>query len=144
MRLEMLQVARLAPNLLHDARDLVAGYVAELQAQLAGTRPDSVVLGCTHYPLVADDFAAVLPPEVELLDQPRLTARSLEAYLQRHPRFAERARRGTPGARCLTSGDPASAGLLATRFLGHPTTFEALAPGELSRPLGLTRTPAAG
>ncbi len=120
-----------------ELRALVAGYVAALQARLEGAWPDSVVLGCTHYPLVAEDFAAVLPPSVELLDQPRLTGRSLEAYLVRHPRFAERARSGAPGVRCLTSGEPAVVSRLATRFIGRPVRFEALTPGELSRPLGL-------
>jgi len=65
---------------------LVERYVGELLSKL-GTAPECVILGCTHYPLVADLFAATLPPDVRMIHQPDATARSLKAYLERHPEY---------------------------------------------------------
>jgi len=69
-----------------DLYALVDRYVRELLIKL-GTAPDSVILGCTHYPLVADLFAAALPPGVRMIHQPDATARALKAYLDRHPEY---------------------------------------------------------
>lgn len=108
--------------------DAVAGAVARHVAGLMPRLPgplDAVVLGCTHYPLVAGRFADALPAPVRILDQPAEVARSLTGYLSRHPRFARRP--GEDGAvRFLTTGDPARAGWRAARFLGEPATFEAV------------------
>jgi len=69
-----------------DIRALVEQYVGELLHGI-DTTPDGVILGCTHYPLVADLFAAALPCGVRLIDQPEATARALKLYLDRHPEY---------------------------------------------------------
>lgn len=46
---------------------------------------DTLLLACTHYPLLADKIQQYLPPHVKLLSQGTIVAQSLEAYLQRHP-----------------------------------------------------------
>lgn len=69
-----------------DLRGLIELYVAELLGKL-GVAPDCVILGCTHYPLVADLFAAALPRGVRMINQPDATARALKAYLERHPEY---------------------------------------------------------
>jgi len=106
----------------------VRGYVAALIEQLRGERLDSVVLGCTHYPLVAHLFAEALPTGVEVLCQPTLVARSLEHYLERHPEYAPAAGEGPASPRFFTTGDAARVSALAGRFFGRPTPFEALSP----------------
>jgi glutamate racemase len=68
-----------------ELRALVDRYVAELLTRTAA--PDSVILGCTHYPLVADLFGAALPPGVRIIHQPAATARALKCYLERHPEY---------------------------------------------------------
>ncbi|PWC43874.1 glutamate racemase [Azospirillum sp. TSO22-1] len=106
-------------------RPAVRRYVAELTERLDGRPLDSVVLGCTHYPLVAHLFAEALPPGVEVLSQPALVARSLEHYLERHPEYAPAG--GTAeGPRFFTTGDAARVSALAGRFFGRPTPFETL------------------
>ncbi|WP_029012297.1 glutamate racemase [Niveispirillum irakense] len=102
-------------------RAAVARYTDGLLSQLGGEMPQAVMLGCTHYPLVADHFAALLPPGVEVLSQPDLTARSLTAYLERHPEFD---RPGTGQVHFLTTGDADRVSRLATRFFGKPARFE--------------------
>jgi len=104
-------------------RELVAGYVAEMLQQTRGRMPDAVVLGCTHYPLVAHLFAAALPPGLRLLDQPSIVADSLADYLARHDRFA--AAPGEAGQRrFLTTGEPAKVSAFASRFFGAEVRFE--------------------
>jgi glutamate racemase len=70
----------------HDLQALVDRYVSELLRKL-GTAPERVILGCTHYPLVADLFTVALPPGVRMIHQPDATARALKAYLDRHPEY---------------------------------------------------------
>ncbi|WP_207476259.1 glutamate racemase [Arenibaculum pallidiluteum] len=105
-------------------RTLVASYVDELLHRLGGRMPDSVVLGCTHYPLVAGLFADRLPG-VQVLSQPDLVAESLAGYLERRPEYAGRdGGEGGGVRRFLTTGDPARVSALAQRFFGRPMAFE--------------------
>ncbi len=50
---------------------------------------DTVVLACTHYPLLKDKIAAALPSNSRLIAQGEIVADSLADYLQRHPRNGE-------------------------------------------------------
>jgi glutamate racemase len=70
----------------HELHALVDRYVNELLRKL-GAAPECVILGCTHYPLVADLFAGALPSGVRMIHQPEATARTLKAYLERHPEY---------------------------------------------------------
>lgn len=104
---------------------MVTRYVGELLAQIEGSTLDSVVLGCTHYPLVEHLFRAALPENTRILSQPQRTAESLTAYLFRHP---EMKRFGTLPAelRAYTTGDPALVTQLASRFFPRHLAFQRL------------------
>lgn len=52
-------------------------------------RPDRVILGCTHFPIIAGTFEKHLPDGVRVLLQPEAVADSLEDYLARHNEFEE-------------------------------------------------------
>jgi glutamate racemase len=58
-------------------------YVNELLAQHAAI--DTVLLGCTHYPLIHSQIRACLPPHIQLVSQGGIVAQSLVQYLARHP-----------------------------------------------------------
>ncbi len=108
--------------------EMVAGYVARMRDSNDGTAPDSAVLGCTHYPLVAGAFADALPRSVRILGQPAIVADSFAAYLDRHPEFAP-PRPDTANV-FLTTGDPALASTLGSRFFGQEIAFSrAKTPG---------------
>jgi glutamate racemase len=46
---------------------------------------DAIILGCTHYPLIADKIKSFLPEGVQLLSQGDIVSRGLKNYLERHP-----------------------------------------------------------
>jgi len=77
---------------------------------------DTLVLGCTHYPLLRPLFERCLPSQVELLDPAHFVAERLLDWLQRHPEY----QRTEPGGRLrvLSSGDTIRFAKNATRFLG--------------------------
>ena len=45
---------------------------------------DTILLGCTHYPLVENAIRNYLPNNITLLSQGKIVATSLKEYLQRH------------------------------------------------------------
>jgi glutamate racemase len=61
----------------------VKKYLGELLAQ--SDQIDTLVLGCTHYPLLTNKIRQYLPVNVQLLSQGEIVAKSLAEYLQRHP-----------------------------------------------------------
>lgn len=61
----------------------VKKYLNELLVQSADI--DTIVLGCTHYPLLEKKIRQYLPSQVLLLSQGEIVANSLVDYLCRHP-----------------------------------------------------------
>jgi len=98
---------------------LVGRYVDDLLEHVGAT-PDCVILGCTHYPLVADLFAAALPSGVLMIHQPIATANALKAYLDRHPEYD-----GSHTSRrvFLSTGFSAEALPLIEKFWGDKVPF---------------------
>ena len=97
----------------HPATELVAReYLAPLLA--AGVR--SLVLGCTHYPLLKPLLQRVMGPEVVLIDSAREVALALALSLQREgieaPAGVE------PFHRFAVSDDEARFLAVGTRFIG--------------------------
>ncbi len=102
-----------------DLQGLVDRYVSELLGKL-GRPPECVILGCTHYPLVADLFGAALPPGVPMIHQPDATARALKSYLDRHPEYDGR---HAGRRKFLSTGYPAEALPLIEKFWGDKIPF---------------------
>lgn len=46
---------------------------------------DTIILGCTHYPILIDKIRKYVPEGINVLTQGAAVAASLENYLQRHP-----------------------------------------------------------
>jgi glutamate racemase len=70
-----------------EIRKLVKKYVTQFNEKLGAGTLDNVILGCTHYPLIADIFAEELPP-VPIIHQPEATAKALVPYLEKHPEYS--------------------------------------------------------
>ena len=102
-----------------DLRALIDRYVGQLLHKTGGA-PECVILGCTHYPLVADLFAAALPSSVRMIHQPDATARALKAYLDRHPEY-DGSHAGE--RKFLSTGFAADALPLIEKFWGDKVPF---------------------
>lgn len=50
---------------------------------------DSLILGCTHYPLLLDKIEKYVPKGVTIIPQGEIVAKSLRDYLDRHPEMDE-------------------------------------------------------
>jgi glutamate racemase len=61
----------------------VKKYLDDLLAQSENI--DTVLLGCTHYPLLIEKIRAYLPEHIKIVSQGDIVADSLAGYLQRHP-----------------------------------------------------------
>ena len=104
-----------------ELKVVVNDHVDSLRRRI-GRHPDKAILGCTHYEIVADLFAAALPEGTPLIHQPTAVAEALERYFQRHPEYAL----GGSGRRdFLTTGKPGPQSELVSQFWGAPLTFEA-------------------
>lgn len=51
---------------------------------------DTVLLACTHYPVLAEVIKAYLPKNIQLIAQGEIVAQSLVNYLKRHPEMDSR------------------------------------------------------
>ncbi len=80
---------------------------------------DTLILGCTHYPLLLDKIRAYTPKNVTLLPQGEYVARSLQDYLCRHPEMDARLTKlGT--SRFFTTESAEKFSDTAAIFLSHP------------------------
>lgn len=95
----------------------VKKYIDELFAKELDI--DTVILGCTHYPLLLDTIARVVPAGVRILTQGDIVAASLKDYLDRHPEIDGRCSRGG-SVRFLTTESEEKFSSSASVFLNHP------------------------
>lgn len=79
---------------------------------------DTVVLACTHYPLLSRKIRAYLPQGVTLLSQGELVGASLADYLHRHPDMDARISKNGH-CRFLTTENPGKFDELASLFTGY-------------------------
>ncbi len=80
----------------------VRGLLRAILEPMRQAGVDVVVLGCTHYPLVAHHIARLLGPEVTVLDPAHAVARRLEQVLREHGRMRPPTRTGV--VRYFTTG----------------------------------------
>lgn len=95
----------------------VKKYVDECMA--ADPDIDTLILGCTHYPLLLDKIRQYTPQNVRILPQGELVAESLADYLRRHPAM-ERECTKEGSVEFLTTESPDKFDSLATLFMQSP------------------------
>ena len=92
--------------------------VREACAPLRAADVDTVILGCTHYPLIRPMLQRLLGPRVSLISSGAALARQVEHALS--TRGLKNQRRGEGEYQFLCTGDPESFSELGTRFLQMP------------------------
>ncbi|MES2558328.1 MAG: glutamate racemase [Bacteroidota bacterium] len=89
------------------------------------TAIDTILLGCTHYPLLMDTITKHTPPNIQILSQGKIVADSLAVYLERHPELEQYLTKG--GSRKFyTTDNPESFDEHGTLFYGTPVQSEHL------------------
>ena len=78
---------------------------------------DTILLACTHYPLLLPAIQSHTPKHIKLVAQGELVADSLENYLHRHPEVESQCQRGSTYT-FYTTDDPADFGEKAKLFFG--------------------------
>lgn len=69
---------------MHPGADyFIAQHMRNLQTKAPDM--DTILLGCTHYPLLIDKLRALAAPETRIISQGEIVAASLADYLFRHP-----------------------------------------------------------
>lgn len=100
-------------------------FVKQHLTRLLTTDPliDTIILGCTHYPLLLPKIRQFTPSGIRLIPQGQYVATSLHTYLGRHPEIMNRITCGA-SIRFLTTEQPDSFAQSASIFLSHPVIAE--------------------
>lgn len=91
--------------------------IAKYLSPLIEKRIDTLILGCTHYPLLVEEIRNFVGPEVELVDSAEPTVRQLASLLEKGNLLRDR-RRGTT-FQIFTSDLPRNFISIGERFLGE-------------------------
>lgn len=96
-------------------------FVNKYTASLLESDPgiDTVVLACTHYPILYPKIRKAVPESIKVVKQGDIVARSLRNYLDRHPEMERRITRGGD-CRYFTTENPEKFTGLASVFLEQP------------------------
>ena len=104
--------------------EVVRIYLSEVlaEARAAGQSPDTLVLGCTHYPLLRKVFEQAVPEGMRIIDSAEATAEEAARLVAQ----VSEARPGTllsseaPNVRCFATDSVEKFERLGSRFLGLP------------------------
>ena len=80
---------------------------------------DTIILGCTHYPILIEKIRKYTPENVKLVTQGAAVASSLKTYLGNHPQLEALCTKGGTTLFCTTETD-GKFGDQASLFLNHP------------------------
>ena len=89
---------------------------------------DTVILGCTHYPLLLPKIEKYIPRNIRIVSQGEYVARSLQNYFERHPKMEQRCTKNGQ-TRYLTTENPENFKESAQMFLHKPVEVENITLG---------------
>lgn len=93
------------------------------QILTADHKIDTLLLACTHYPLLIPKIKKYLPPHIKIIDQGKIVADSLSEYLNRHPEIEKRLLK-SGFVKFFTTDDEHTFNEKATQFYGTKTIAE--------------------
>ena len=99
----------------------VRKYVDELLAK--DNEIDTVILGCTHYPLLLPKIHKYIPRGIRIVAQGEYVAHSLQQYFERHPQIEQRCTKGG-SVHYLTTENPEKFKEQAQIFLHEPVEVD--------------------
>jgi len=72
----------------HGTDFFIKKYIQQLLTQDEAI--DTILLACTHYPLLMNKIKEYSPADMRILSQGEIVAKSLEDYLRRHPEIEKK------------------------------------------------------
>lgn len=69
-----------------ETKMILKKYLRPLKSQ----NPDTLILGCTHYPYLLRDFKRIMGKNINIINPPEVVAESLGDYLNRHPEIEQK------------------------------------------------------
>lgn len=97
-----------------ESRKIIKNYLRPLKLK----KIDTLILGCTHYPLLIKDITDIIGKRVKVIDSGRVAAEKLKDYLARHGEIEKKL---TKNGRIIfyTTDDPNRFKELGQKFLGR-------------------------
>jgi glutamate racemase len=83
------------------------------------TNIDTVLLGCTHYPIIEQQIRKFLPAGISIISQGDIVAQSLASYLQRHEEMDKKLTKNG-NISFFTTDDPENFNRQGSLFFGSP------------------------
>lgn len=85
---------------------------------------DTLLLACTHYPLLINKIKQFINPQIKVINQGEIVAKSLADYLKRHPEMNERCSANGGDLRFLTTDSSETFNNQASTFFGQKVASE--------------------
>jgi len=98
-----------------ETRMILKYYLRELKKE----KIDTLILGCTHYPLIYSMILEVMGKRIQIPHPGWVVANSLENYLQRHPEIETKCKKNSK-LTFYTTDYPEKFNKLGSIFLGKP------------------------
>ena len=102
-----------------ETKMIIRRYLAPLKEK----QVDTIVLGCTHYPLLMREIKARIGRRVQVIDSSLEVAAQVSDYLAANPEFAATLASGQPSRYHVSDITPA-AGMIAERIFGRAINLE--------------------
>lgn len=106
---------------LYEQAEQAEKMVAEGLSPFQNISIDTLILGCTHYPLLANPISKVMGNQVEIISSAEETATELSTILQHQSLLTYDS---TPNHHFFTTGDPKSFKKIAESWLGQSIEVE--------------------
>jgi len=103
--------------------EVIRIYLDELMrdASAAGLMPDTLVLGCTHYPLLRPAIERAVPGGVRVIDSAEAAAEAAVRQFGAQVETPDAPKASEPILRCFATDSVEKFERLGSRFLGRPT-----------------------
>jgi glutamate racemase len=101
-------------------------FVKEYLDQILARSPniDTLLLACTHYPLIQDKINSYLPDSIQTVSQGDIVAKSLADYLYRHSEMEQNITKNGTQQFFTTTDDTADFDYHASQFFGEPVASQ--------------------
>lgn len=97
-----------------ETKRIVRYYLRPLKEK----KIDTLLLACTHYPLLKRQIAETIGKQIKIIDTGKTVALSLADYLKRHPEIESKLKKSRQ-LRILTTDRPEEFERLGSKFLGQ-------------------------